>query len=114
MLPAGLSRVWRRFSPVVFVVGVVAVFAWVHVRAELEYGRIEYGMTRAEVLSRLGEPRRTADDLVFCMATVRWTGECPGAEFAGSYLYYKYGVARWVIVGLDERGIVGFKTLGDT
>lgn len=114
MLPASLSRSWRRYSPVVLLTGVVAGFVWVHVRAEVEYGRIEYGMTRAQVFSRLGEPRRSADNLVFCMATVRWTGTCPETEFDGSYLYYKYGVARWVIVGLDEHGIVRFKTLGDT
>lgn len=97
-----------------FLVGIVAAFAWVHVRAQLEYSRIEHGMSRAEVVSRLGKPRRTDATLVFCMPTVRWTGTCPGAGFDGTYLYYKYGVARWVIVGIDADGFVRFKTLGDT
>lgn len=114
MLPAALSRSWRRYSPMILLTAIAVAFVWVHIRAKVEYGRLEYGMTRTQVIARLGEPRRTAGKLVFCMATVRWTGACPEGAFDGTYLYYKYGVARWVIVGVDARGIVRFKTLGDT
>tara|TARA_R110002096_G_scaffold22675_31_gene72822 strand:+ start:136 stop:465 length:330 start_codon:yes stop_codon:yes gene_type:complete len=107
-------RPWQRYSPVLFMLGIAGLFVWAHVRAHVEYARIEHGMKRSEVIRRLGEPRRTAADLVFCVTTVRWTGKCPGPEFGGSFLYYKYGVARWVIVGIDRTGSVGFKTLGDT
>ena len=83
-------------------------------RARVEFARIDHGMTRAEVLARLGEPRRTASDLIFCTATIRWTGECPAVRDGSSFLYYKYGVARWLIIGISEAGTVWFKTLGDT
>ena len=114
MLPARLARFWRRRSPALFLVAIVAAFTWVHVRAGFEYSRIELGMDRTEVIALLGEPRRVGGELVFCMTSVQWSGECPDTGVAGTYLYYKYGVARWVIVGADARDIVTFKTLGDT
>jgi hypothetical protein len=97
-----------------FVAAVIGAFVWAHVRAHVEYARIERGMTRAQVVARLGEPRRTASVVLFCDATIRWTGECPAPRAGSAFLYYKYGVARWVIVGIDDTGIVWFRTLGDT
>lgn len=108
------SRNWQRYSPALFIAAIIGAFVWAHVRAHVEYARIELGMTRAEVLARLGEPRRTDDELIFCVATVRWTGQCPASPARGSFLYYKYGVSRWLIVGIDDSGVVWFRTLGDT
>jgi len=103
-----------KYLPGVLVFVVLAAFVYVHVRAQIQYSRIETGMTRTEVVERLGSPRRETPELIFCHPNIPWSGDCPESPPGGKFLYFKYGIDRWVVVGIDARSVVWFKTLGDT
>lgn len=112
--PAGDSgRSGRRWL-IACVGAVLAAFVYVHVRAYISYAGVELGMSRDAVLAHLGEPRRVEQQMIFCAPYFPWTGDCPGPRPESEFLFFKFGIDRWIVVGCDRSGTVWFKTLGDT
>ena len=75
---------------------------------------IENGMTRAEVVRELGEPRLELEELGFC-SNDTWLGDCEAARQSGavSYLVWKYGIDTYFVIGLDRDSRVVFHDMGD-
>ena len=92
----------------------IAVFAIVHLRSYLLYARIEIGQPAARVIEVLGKPRRRDAEMIFCHDYVPWSGACPEHRPDIEYWFFKFGIARWIVVGIDADGRVSFKTMGDT
>ena len=109
-MPAKPRADWLALGAVVVV---VAAFIYVHLRAHLRYGGLELGMTRAAVIAHLGQPRRIDSSLLFCAPYVDWSGQCPPTRAGAQFLHYKFGIDRWIIVGIDETQRVWFLTIGD-
>ena len=97
-----------------FVLCVVALFVFVHVRAHLLYARIETGQSLATVIEILGEPRRREPSLIFCAPYFPWDGECPDTAGITGFIFFKVGIDRWIVVGVDDTERVIFRTMGDT
>jgi hypothetical protein len=75
---------------------------------------IENGMTRAEVVAELGEPRLEMEELGICTNDA-WQGDCEAARQSGAviYLLWKYGIDTYFIIGLDAKDRVVFHDMGD-
>ena len=75
---------------------------------------IENGMTRAEVVAELGEPRLEMEELGICTDDA-WLGDCEAARQSGAviYLLWKYGIDTYFIIGLDRADRVVFHDMGD-
>ena len=100
--------------PAVVVAAVILGFIYMHVRSYIAYAGVDVGMSRSELVDHLGEPRRVEQQMIFCAPYFPWTGECVQPLPGGEFLYFKFGIDRWIVTGLDGTGIVWFKTLGDT
>ncbi len=110
-----ITKIKRGFTlPSLVVAAVLLAFVYVHIRAYIVFAGVDIGMSRAALLEQLGQPRRIEQDLIFCAPYFPWTGECPVPRAGGEFLYFKFGIDRWIVTGLDPAGIVWFKTLGDT
>jgi len=96
-------------------IGAVAgAFLYVHIRARILYAGVDIGMSRAAVVEHLGQPRRVESEIIFCAPYMPWSGACPGRRPGTEFLYFKFGIDRWIIVGVGLDGAVWFKTLGDS
>ncbi len=104
----------RRSATAILIGAPIVAFIYVHVRAQVVFGGVELGMHRAEIVEHLGRPRRVERQMIFCAPYFPWTGDCPGPREGGEFLFYKFGIDRWIVVGLDREDTVWFKALGDT
>ena len=100
--------------PTVVVGTVILGFVYVHVRSHLIYAGVDIGMDRAALVAHLGAPRRVEQKMIFCAPYFPWNGDCAEPRPGGEFLFFKFGIDRWIVAGLDSSGIVWFKTLGDT
>jgi hypothetical protein len=100
--------------PSLVVAAVLLAFVYVHIRAYIVFAGVDIGMSRVALLEQVGQPRRIEKELIFCEPYFPWTGECPPPRSGGEFLYFKFGIDRWIVTGLDRAGIVWCKTLGDT
>ena len=75
---------------------------------------IEPGMTRAEIVDELGEPRLVLEELGICLNDT-WLGDCEAARLSGAvrYLVWKYGIDTYLVVGIDGDSRVVFHDIGD-
>ncbi len=107
---------FRRYLtlPTIVVGTVVLAFVYVHVRSHIIYAGVEIGMDRQALTAHLGPPRRVEQRLIFCAPYFPWSGECVDPRPGGEFLFFKFGIDRWIVTGVDSAGIVWFKTLGDT
>ena len=107
------------FTAIRWVLGAIALLIFVTLALSLyQQSRvmrsIEQGMTQAEVVAELGEPRLELVELGFCRDNV-WLGDCEAARQSGAvrYLVWKYGIDTWFVVGLDGDSRVVFYDMGD-
>ena len=96
------------------IAAVLCAFIYVHIRARLDYARLDLGMSADVISDLLGEPDRRESQMIFCAAYLPWSGECPEPGTASHYWYFKYGIDRWIVIGFGDDERVQFKTLGDT
>lgn len=75
---------------------------------------VETGMTRAEVIEKLGEPRLELEELGICTSGT-WLGDCEAAGQSGAvrFLIWKYGIDTYFVIGLDADSRVVFHDMGD-
>ncbi|HCU89579.1 MAG TPA: hypothetical protein DGR97_06540 [Gammaproteobacteria bacterium] len=99
--------------PTMVIVIVISVFVYVHLRSYIFYHGVEIGMEREALIDHLGPPRRGEQRLIFCAPYFPWTGDCVEARQGGEFLFFKFGIDRWIVAGLDSAGVVWFRTLGD-
>lgn len=100
--------------PTIVIAAVILAFVYVHVRSHIIYAGVEIGMDRRALTDHLGPPRRVEQHLIFCAPYFPWSGDCAEQRTGGEFLFFKFGIDRWIVTGLDSAGIVWFKTLGDT
>jgi len=98
----------------IVVIGVFASLALSLLHQSQVKGSIENGMTRAEVVRELGEPRLELKELGFC-SNGAWLGDCAAARQSGAvvYLLWKYGIDTYFVIGLDRESRVVFHDMGD-
>ena len=102
---------FRRW-PLSIIVGLpIVAFVYVHLESHIVYHRIDLGMSGAAVTKRFGAPDRRESSMLFCEKIFSWSGECPENEHH-QYRFFRTGIDRWVVVGLDREGVVRFKTMG--
>ena len=110
-----ITKLKRGFTlPSLVVAAVILAFVYVHIRAYIVFAGVDIGMSRAALLEQLGQPQRIEQELIFCEPYFPWTGKCPAPRSGEEFLYFKFGIDRWIVTGLDRAGVVWFKTLGDT
>lgn len=107
------------FTTVKWLVGGIAalifiVLAWSLIQESLILHSIQPGMTQAEVVAELGEPRLERYELGLCHDHT-WLGDCKAAQLSGAvrYLIWKYGVDTYLVVGFDSDSRVVFRDIGD-
>ena len=112
---SGAVAPWRtRLVPMILIGALAGTFIYAHIRARILYAGVEIGMSRTAVIEHLGQPRRVESEILFCAPYMPWSGECPGPRPGTEFLHFKFGIDRWIIVGVEQTGTVWFKTLGDT
>lgn len=100
--------------PTIVIVSVLVAFVYMHVRSYIVFAGVELGMSRSELVAHLGPPGRVEERMIFCAPYFPWTGECAQPLPGGEFLFFKFGIDRWIVTGVDRAGVVWFKTLGDT
>lgn len=102
---------FRRWPLSIIVALPVMAFVYVHFESHIVYHRIDLGMSGDSLSKRFGTPDRRESSMLFCEKIFQWTGECPEYQHH-EYRFFRTGIDRWVVVGLDRDGLVRFKTLG--
>lgn len=87
------------------------VLVIIHLESYAFFHWISLGIKAEQLPSLLGEPDRTERTMLFCDGIFSWTGDCPQIAHT-EYRFYRTGIDRWVVVGIDEHGIVAFKSIG--
>lgn len=86
---------------------------------EFRFADVELGMSRAEVITALGEkPRLEEEQLNFCRNWPDkqfWLGDCEKALKSNAvvFLIWKWGPDTYYVVGLDVNDKVVYKSRGD-
>lgn len=103
----------NNYLAIAIIAFVLGAFIYLHVRARVAFSRLSLGMPEATLVARLGEPAHREAHHLFCAPYQSWSGECPRPEAALRFLHFRYGVDRWIVVGIDAARRVSFLSLGD-